>query len=323
MRIIFVPQYPSTMRYQEWWFWKLPKEFRKAGYEVITLGKKYFNFNKPVKHDLAMFSSINDSIDFEAEQIKEYIKLDIKKDDILFVSDLSFPGLFCNILYHKQCPKMFCFCHATSLNYRDYFESKRKSKFMNESSHAILFNKIFINSHYHKRKILKADNSKLFWNKLIVTYLPYPPFLPISQNPKKYDIISVSRPTVQKVDSIIENKVEEAFGPIYRPQSNTWKDYFNNLNQSKILLITAKEETFGLQVIDAVINGCIPIARNNFAYPELLSSEYLYNDTYDLNNKITHFLYNKNTKVPDILCKKEMYNFYNKIITEIKKAKSR
>ncbi len=323
MRVIFVPQYPAPMRYQEWWIWKFPKEFRKAGYEVIVLGKKYIDSNKPVKQKLAMFSSINNAIDFEAEQIKEYMKLDIRNDDILFVSDLSFPGLFCNVLYHKQCPKMFCFCHATSINYRDYFESKRKSKFMNETSHAILFNKIFIGSNYHKRKLLKADKLKLFWNKLIVTYLPYPPLLPTYQKPKKYNIISVSRPTPQKVDDTIENRIEETFGPIYRPQSNTWKDYFNNLNQSKILLITAKEETFGLQIIDAVINGCIPLARCNFSYPELLPPEYLYNSTYDLVNKISYFLYNRNGKVPYILCEKEMHNFYNKIIIEIEKTKSR
>ena len=322
MRIIFVPQYPAPMRYQEWWFWKFPKEFKKAGYEVITLGKKYIDSNKPTKYDSAMFSSVNDSIDFEAEQIKEYIKLDIKKDDILFVSDLSFPGLFCNILYHKQCPKMFCFCHATSLNYRDYFESKRKSKFMNESSHAILFNKIFIGSNYHKRKLLKADDSNLFWNKLIVTYLPYPPFLPEDPKEKKYNIISVSRPTSQKVDVIIEDKIEKKFGTIYRPKSNTWKEYFNNLKQSKILLITAKEETFGLQIIDAIINGCIPLARNNFSYPELLSKEYLYNNTYDLINKITSFLY-KFPQVPHILCQKEMDNFYNNIIIEMKNSKQK
>jgi len=47
---------------------------------------------------------------------------------------------------------------------------------------------------------------------------------------------------------------------------------------SKILLITAHEDTFGYQIVDAIINGCVPLARNDLAYPELLPKEYLYND---------------------------------------------
>ncbi len=37
MRIIFVPQFPSDLRYQEWWFTEFPKQFRARGFEVVTL----------------------------------------------------------------------------------------------------------------------------------------------------------------------------------------------------------------------------------------------------------------------------------------------
>jgi len=40
-RIIFVPQYPTPMRYQEWWISEFPKKFREAGFEVKVLGEKY------------------------------------------------------------------------------------------------------------------------------------------------------------------------------------------------------------------------------------------------------------------------------------------
>ena len=320
MRIIFVPQYPAKMRYQEWWFWKLPEEFKKCGYEVITLGQKYIDNNKSTSHDSEMFSSIHKSIEFETEQIKEYMQLNIKKDDILFVPELSFPGLFCNVLYHKRCSKMFAFCHATSLNKFDYFENIRKSKFMNESSHALLFNKIFIGSHYHKKKLLNGSESKLYWNKAIDIKLPFLPFIPIHPTeikPKKHNIISVARPSIQKINYIIENQITELFGEIYRPKSNTWEEYFNNLSESKILLISAREDTFGYQIVDAVMNGCIPLAPNNLSYPEILPKEYLYNDINDLIKKIKLVLNNKIKPVKHLICEEEMINFYKRIISEM------
>jgi len=320
MRIIFVPQYPAKMRYQEWWFWKFPEEFKKHGYEVITLGQKYIDNNKSVTYNSEMFSSINKSIEFETEQIKEYMQLNIKKDDILFVSDISFPGLFCNVLYHKRCPKMFAFCHATSLNKFDYFKDIRKSKFINESSHALLFNKIFIGSNYHKRKIFDRDESKLYWNIMIITKLPFLPFLsihPTKTKIKKYNIISVSRPTIQKVNYITENKITELFGEIYRPESKTWEEYFNNLSESKILLISAREDTFGYQIVDAVMNGCIPFAPNDLSYPEILPKEYLYNNVNDLIKKIKLVLNNKIKPVKHLICEEEMINFYKRIISEM------
>ena len=69
-RIIFVPQYPTPMRYQEFWFIELPKQFKMAGYDVITLGED--NETLDTKSYPAMFSPIQQAIDFELGQIREY-----------------------------------------------------------------------------------------------------------------------------------------------------------------------------------------------------------------------------------------------------------
>ena len=42
-RIIFVPQYPTPMRYQEWWFTELPWKFREAGFDVHVSNRKKSN----------------------------------------------------------------------------------------------------------------------------------------------------------------------------------------------------------------------------------------------------------------------------------------
>ena len=205
-RIIFVPQYPTPNRYQEWWFWKFPEEFKKAGFEVLTLGERYAGIIDTVKGlDSALFSPVKQAIDFELQQISEFTTLKLRDDDILFLADLSFPGIFSNVLFHHHPSKMFAFCHATSLNIFDYFEEVRYHKYPVEQAHSEMFNKVFVGSDYHARK--------LHWQNVVVTSLPSPTHIKTFKNEEKiFDIVSASRPGKQKVDSELERKVEEFFG---------------------------------------------------------------------------------------------------------------
>ncbi len=232
-RIIFVPQYPTPMRYQEFWFNEFPKQFTKFGFDVYTLGDKKI---KVKRGNIEMFSPINTAIEFECSQIDEYMNLELRHDDILFVADISFPGFFMNVLYHKKPSKVFSFCHATSINKFDYFESVKQYKYPMETIHSKMCNKVFVGSKYHEQK--------LHWKNTIVTYLPFPPFKTFPNEEKTIDIISASRPTPQKVDLDLEKEVEKKFGKIKRMECDSWEQYYKFLAQSKILLITSYEDTF-------------------------------------------------------------------------------
>jgi len=310
-RIIFVPQYPTPMRYQEWWTGKFTEEFEKAGLEVIVIGEKHADMMKHRRGRMSMFSPINAAIEFECAQIDEYMDLELKDDDVLFMSDISFPGVFGSVLFHKRPKRCFAFCHATSLNHLDYFEKDKRAKFPIESSHAALMDVVFVGSNYHE--------DKLGWSNTIVTRLPYPPLktLHINWKEKWYDIISASRPTPQKVDLELEKLVSKKFSQVNRPISDSWEDYYRVLAYSKILLITAQEETFGYQVIDAVLNGCIPIAPNKFSYPELIPRNYLYDSPEELLDIIEAVLGGMRG-VPVILCTQEIERFYHNIIQIMK-----
>jgi hypothetical protein len=304
------------MRYQEWWFYIFPLQLSHRGFEVRTLGKSFLVNTRWVERmtDPSKFSPLDEALLFEAEQIKEYTNLKLHEDDILFHTDLSFPGLFHNILFHKRPNKCFCFCHATSINYLDYFEKDRVIKFPIEKETASLYDMIFVGSNYHASKLL-LDN-------MIVTYLPFPPFTAKTSKRKKQDIISVARNNPQKVDLEVENKVEKKISKIARLENHSWPDYYQNIADSKVMLITAKEETFGYQVVDAVLNKCIPIAPNRFSYPELLDSKYLYNDEDELMSKLKFFIknYKKESEGVDLKCGDKMRGFYNKIIKVMKNA---
>jgi hypothetical protein len=315
MRIIFVPQFPTKMRYQEWWFWKLPEEFEKAGHEVITLGKSE-NFDRIPSYGrkpyFSGFAPVESATAYETEQIQEYLNLRLRDDDILFLADLSFPGFFANVLHHKPASRMYAFCHATSMNYYDYFQKTRHSKFQVERGQAAMFKKIFVGSHYHKDKLAGND-----WpTNLVVTGLPSPPetiIKPVETEKKRF-IMSAARPSIQKVDLDIERMVEEQYNTqVYRKEFNTWQEYCQALSESKILLVTSREETFGYQVVDAILNGCVPVVPNAFSYPELVPRYLRYDNLTDLLNIIDEVIAGHYC-VPKLLCETRIKNFYSNII---------
>lgn len=305
-RLIFVPQLPLKNRYPEFWITDFYKKFSE-NFEVVILAEKYTD--KILKNNdrkQEMFSGINSAIDFELIQVSEFMKLDIKEDDIIFICDLSFPGFFPNVLYHKKSNNMFCYLHASSKNNLDYFSKVRYSKFSVETSHSKLFKKVFVGSEYHK--------NKLAWKNIEVVGVPIPPFECFKEE-KKYDIISVSRPSIQKVNKNLEKLVEKDFGKIIRKDCSTWEEYYKFLSEAKIVLLSGKEETFGYQVLEAVMNNSIPIAPRKFSYPELLNDEYLYSDYNELKNKISKVLNGQLVSPEKLKCQNLIDNFYDKIIS--------
>ena len=316
-RLIFVPQLPVRMRYPEWWIKQFPNNLIDYFDQVLTL-----DGGVPSQMvEESIFADPKSAIKFELRQIDQYMRTHIQPNDVLLLADISFPGLFANALFHKPAPKMYVMCHATALNKHDYywgFDYDYYSKFLVELGQMELFNTVFVATNYHRRKI--RDEASEYQGPLHMETiaLPPPPFKP-RPGKRIYDVVSVARPTKQKVTKSLEDIVESKY-PITRRRSKSWENYYKFLGQSKILLITAKEETFGYQVLDAVLNGCIPVAPNRLSYPELLPPEYLYNfpTVYKEGDDILEVVERAfDLPVPKLLNQDKIYNFYSNIAKEM------
>lgn len=312
-RLILVPQYPSILRYQEFFYDEFPKQFRNYFDEVYVLGREFVIDHGSIRPDTGLFSNLKLSIDLEFFQIQQYLNMKLDNNDYLLLMDLSYPGFFSNVLYHKQLPiknNMFCYCHATSLNKGDIFEKVRYSKFQCETSHSKLFNKVFVGSNYHK--------TKLGWKNIEVVGLPVPPFKTFNEE-KIYPVISVARSNSQKITKIIEYNVEKDFCNIQRSNVDNWEDYYKFLSSGKVLLISSKEDTFNYSVMEAIMNKTIVLAPNRCSFPELLSKEYLYNNYEDLKIKLWNCLANKEKPQEKLLNQNLCDNFYENVSNIIKR----
>lgn len=291
-RLILVPQYPTKMRYQEWWYTEFPIHFSEFFEEVIVLGKTII---PDVDYSESEFAPKQAAIDFELQQIQEFLELDLRDDDILLVMDISYPGLFCSILFHKKLKRqnMFAICHGTSKNNYDIFSEMQAAKFPIESAYASLFNNVFVASNYHWYKVR--------WDNAVAISFPYPPFEGI-QSLKFGKVISVARNTKQKrtpeIEKYVENTLDITIDNFEGRHFAFWKDYYFELSKYKVMFISAKEETFGYQVIDALKCGVIPIAPNKFSYPELLPQKYLY-DTKEEAAQLVHYALLGRLEIPE------------------------
>jgi len=291
-RLIIVPQYPTKLRYQEWWYTEFPKRFAPYFKEIVVLGRLD---NTRESAGRGAFAPVVSSLHFELSQIQEFTDMELHADDTLLLNDLSFPGLFAHILLHKRPRRCFAICHATSKNRYDLFSPVRKIKYPIECKQALLFNTVFVASQYHK--------NKLGWKNITVIPLPNPPIHAITSVKKEYLIASAARPGIQKVNIRVERAVARILNTtVHRAHTASWEDYYTFLAQHKFLLITAKEETYGYQIIDALLTGTIPLAPRAFSYPEVLPEDFLYTPyvAHEIVDKIHMFTKREQVQLPTI-----------------------
>jgi hypothetical protein len=266
-RLILVPQLRVHMRYQEWWPRVLQEWLAPHFSEVITLGDSAVHVPSEGSFTLEQAAAQH-----EMRQVDEYLRLKLQDDDVLLHCDLSYPGLFHSSLFLKRPNRTVCICHATARNRYDIWE-RVPGRIHFEDSIARLYDCIVVASEYHA--------NKLPWDNTVnVGCLPDPPVEMLPQpleNKARAGWVSVSRGAPQKCNPELEQLVEQMLGmKIARCSYNTWENYYHFLDGFDYLLSTAREETYGYQIRDALLRWVVPIAPRAYSYPELLPDCCLY-----------------------------------------------
>jgi len=281
------------MRYQEWWYEMFPYSLRAwlPHMQVISLGREFLSDNAEVSNS-GMFTAVEQATIFETAQIREYINLPRLEGgiDVVLQLDFSFPGLFADALHIRPPDYAFAIAHATALNRYDFWKQPNRhhsSKCKIERARAYMYDAIFVASAYHKDKLDTGWNSQP--NVVNLGALPMPPPDVTSamscHNKTRVGAVSVSRNNPQKRNKALETRVQLETGvPISVVSGNiaSWSQYYNFVGQFASMIITSREETYGYQVVDALLSHTTPIAPNAMSYPELLPKECLYNSEAEL-----------------------------------------
>ncbi len=72
------------------------------------------------------------------------------------------------------------------------------------------------------------------------------------------------------------------------------EEYIQWLQRGAIVISTARQENFGIAVVEAVRFGCVPLLPARLAYPEIIPTQYhsavLYENMQDMVQKLTHLI---------------------------------
>jgi glycosyltransferase involved in cell wall biosynthesis len=72
------------------------------------------------------------------------------------------------------------------------------------------------------------------------------------------------------------------------------EEYIRWLQRGSIVISTARQENFGIAVVEAIRFGCVPLLPNRLAYPEIIPQQFhsvvLYEDAGDLVQKLTRLI---------------------------------
>ncbi len=276
-QLIVVPQLEMKMRYSEWWPKAMKRYFKETElFENVHILRQRRDFDLTL--DEATFSRGEESLYAEADQVQMYLELMKKYDPkqvTLLHCDLSWPGLFHQVLFHRKPAHAVAICHGTARNHFDVFEPCRRPKWNTERGHAKMYDRVVVATEYHKEK--------LGWKNVVS--LGALPSHPLSGETidsagfgfRTHHFVSTARLCRQKVNGRIEKALRKRTGSkVKRHTFSSWEAYYRFLSASKFLVVTSREETYGYQVVEAVARGCVPIAPRAFSYPELLPDECLY-----------------------------------------------
>lgn len=230
--------------------------------------------------------------EFKARQLamlsKSWGEGEVSSGDVLFFSDLWFPGLeMVRYLEHFTGIKVEVrgLLHAGSFTDTDSVRNLERWASLLENSWFDQIDKIFVGSEFMKEDLLrKRIVSK---DRVFATGFPLDPAL--SQYEKtgtrKARVIFNGRdhPEKQpelwkKLEKILfEHDIETAWT---QKLSLKKDDYYQLLSESSCVVSFALQENFGFGILEAVTLGCVPVVPNRLVYPEFFSKDYLY-DTFD------------------------------------------
>jgi len=224
----------------------------------------------------------------------------IKDGDILFFTDLWFPGIeaipyMCQQIGIK--PKIAGIMHAGTYDCNDFTFRAGMNYWGKdlENSWFKFFDYIFVGSQYHKDLILRTRDCAA--NKITVTGLP--------QDSK--EIRKRGRHPQPKEDVVVfphrtdEEKQVNVFRYLskQRPQykwivarevCKTKDEYYQLLAKSKVVFSASLQETFGYGTLEAVTLGCSPVLPRRLCYPEMYPEDCLYDSLTEAMMLIDRFM---------------------------------
>ena len=306
MRVIHIPIEAYETRYTADWIQQFESAFRVTNTDFITvLGEQVTSkiqqgsvLDACGTH-IYKFTQLNKLM----MMIKEGI---ITENDVLFFSDLWFPGLE-SLFYVRQITgidfKIAGVYHAGTWDPHDFTSRSGMRSWGQhvEASWLHGVDMIFVATQWHKDLIV-LNSTEFDENKVFVTGIPFyskelqlkyplntrgdifvkenivifPHRMDLEKHPEKFDRLAKKYPQWTFIKTIEKTTSRE--------------EYFKLLARSKVMVSYAEQETFGYSTVEAMALGNFVIVPNQLSYRETVPSDYRYNNEKSISDMLEKFM---------------------------------
>lgn len=289
MMIHILPIEPFDERYTEQWFRWWPEELLKYGHDVnIVSGDEVGDLI-----DGEFLDPVSTWI-WKGSQVANFAKAvesgDVVSGDIVMVMDGWGPAITAIGYMRDACEnldiKICGFFHAGSYDPWDFLARVGMDKWASgiESSWLEICDLVLLGSEYHKK--LLVEKRRLKPEKAFVCGLPiYPEEYKILIEQHEYHsrknlVVFPHRLAPEKAKwefDLIKEIFEKKYGAIAewvvaRECCESKKEYYQLLANSKVVVSTARQETFGIAMQEGIAFGAWAVAPNRLSYPETIKS---------------------------------------------------
>jgi len=300
MKVFHLPIEPYETRYTKEWIQQFEAEFKQAdvSYETI-LGEQISN----TIESGSVLDACGTHVYKSSQLIKLYEKIkagQVTKDDVIFFSDLWFPGLE-SLFYIRNITKIAFkiagIFHAGTWDPHDFTsrENMRSWGRYAEASWLHGIDIIFVATQWHKDMIV-LNSEEFDEDKIFVTGLPFyasglqtaypvtkkenivvfPHRLDTEKHPEKFDRLAKKYPQWSFVKTMLADLSRD--------------EYFKMLARSKVMISYAEQETFGYSTLEAMALGNAVIVPDELSYRETVPKQYRYKKDRDVVGMLEEFM---------------------------------
>lgn len=218
---------------------------------------------------------------FKAEQLSDlagyYSQGVMRNEDIIFVSDMWFPGIEAvGYLNHfcKVRPSLRGIMHAGSFTDTDEVRNMERWAVHFETAILDLFDRVFVGSPFMAEELRRkrtVERDKVYVTPFPLDWESFSEFC--NEEPREDIVIFNGRNHPEKQPELfrwLEEQVKQSHPSarfVWTQEANLSKrDYHKLLSKAKCVVSFALQENFGFGVAEATALGCIPVVPDRLAY---------------------------------------------------------
>lgn len=281
-----LPIEPLPERYSTYWLKDVGQQLAREG-AVVTqvLGAAVTD-----RINNGEFLDVTGTLIWKATQMERLLRYiqagEVNDDDVIFLHDLWYPGLEA-LFYARQGLglkfKIAGMLHAGTYDPNDWTTRMQMQRWGRELENAWFheIDMIFVASLYHAEMLRLSRSTRS--NVMVTMSFPraWDAQLPqagqdsLLRNTKQKIVVWPHRMAPEKdpdkfrkAAAILEQEFPEWQFICTKDICKSKEQYYQLLLHSKIAVSTAKQETWGIAMREAVLAGCVPLVPDTLAYPE-------------------------------------------------------